>query len=62
MPRLYIEVMGGVVMNVYSNAATEVVLIDHDDLDSESNESDARLLDEYDKDKNSGGFAELKID
>lgn len=66
MPRLYIEMLGGVVCGVYSNAATEVVLIDHDNLEADATDEDnitakTKLLAEFEQDKMSPGFAELAI-
>lgn len=74
MPKLYIEVSGGVVCGVYSNAATEVVLVDHDNIKSNSltedteqdfnlelSDDDKKLLAEFEQDKMSPGFAELAI-
>lgn len=74
MPRLYIEVSGGLVCGVYSNAATEVILVDYDNIKSNSlnedteldidpplSDDDQKLLAEFEQDKNSPGFAELVI-
>ena len=61
MPKLYIEVYGGCVQRVYSNSATEVVLVDHDNHYPENVEIDTKLLNEFEADKNSSEFTELEI-
>jgi hypothetical protein len=60
MPKLYIEVSGGVVSGVYSNASTEVVLVDHDDIYSE-NESDVKRIEQFQHDISGPDFTELTI-
>ena len=41
-PKIVIEVSGGNVQNVFSTAAVDIVLVDHDNLAAEGKDSDER--------------------